>query len=94
MKRKRLSNFAFGFGLLAVIFAVWDVCAFFKAALYNPYDGYIPLHTNVLELVRNMSESVVQVSGTLFALAVIIELIDQIRWNALQQHSRHSLGDQ
>ena len=81
MKNKRLSNIAFANWLVAAVFAVADVWAFWTATLYNPYDGYIPLHTNVVEVLRQMVESVLSISGALVAFGAIIEKLDQIRWN-------------
>ncbi len=81
--KKPLSNFAFALWLIAAIFAVADVWAFWKASLYDPYEGHIRLHTNYLEMIRQMVESVLYVSGTLSALGMVIEILDQIRWNTM-----------
>jgi len=81
--KKPLNNFAFALWLIAAVFAMADVWAFWKASLYDPYGGHIPLHTNVLELIRQTVESVLYVSGTLAALGMIIEILDQIRWNTM-----------
>jgi len=79
--KKPLNNFAFALWLIAALFVPADIWAFWHASLYNPYDGYIPLHTNVLALIREMVESVLYVSGMLSALGMVIEILDQIRWN-------------
>ena len=83
--KKPLNNFAFALWLIAAVFVPADVWAFWKASLYDPYSGFIPLHTNVIAMIREMVESVLYVSGTLSALGMVIEILDQIRWNAMRR---------
>ena len=82
--KKPVNKFAIAFWAIAAVFAVADVWAFWTATLYNPYDGYIPLHTNVVEMLRRMVESVLSISGEFVALGVVIEILDQIRWNTIR----------
>lgn len=86
--KKKLNGFAFVLFLIAGFFAVWDAWAFYQTSFLNPAAEGAALHTNMLDLVRNVVESILYVSGTLFALGVMIELLDQIRWDALQRQER------
>jgi hypothetical protein len=81
--KKPLNKLSCALWIAALIFAFADVWAFWKASLYDPYNGRIPLHTNVVELLRQMVESVLYISGTFTAFGGIIELLDQIRWNTM-----------
>ncbi len=84
--KKKLNGFAFALFVIAGFFAVWDAWAFYQTSFLN--SAAEPLHTNMLDLVRNAVESILYISGTLFALAVMIELLDQIRWDALHRRER------
>jgi hypothetical protein len=86
--KKKLNGFAFALFLIAGFFAVWDGWAFYQTSYLNPAAGDMPLHTDMLALVRSVVESILYVSGTLFALGVMIELLDQIRWDALHRQER------
>jgi TRAP-type C4-dicarboxylate transport system permease small subunit len=86
--KKKLNGYAFVLFLVAGFFAVWDAWAFYQTSFLNHATESLPLHANVLDLVRNVVESILYVSGTLFALGVMIELLDQIRWDALHRQER------
>jgi hypothetical protein len=53
--KKPLNKLSCALWIVACIFAFADVWAFWTASLYNPYDGHIPLHTNVIDLIRQWS---------------------------------------
>jgi hypothetical protein len=78
---KPINIFAAAFWIIAAAFVPADIWAYWQATLYDPYMGRIPLHTNVVEVLRHLVESVLSISGTFVAFGAMIELLDQIRWN-------------
>ena len=86
--KKPTSRVAIGFWLVAFLYAVADTWLQWRAITYSPYAPYIPLHTNVAQLLHDLLESIAMVSGGLTAAGFLIDLLDQIRWNALPPEQR------
>lgn len=75
---------------LAIVFPIVDTWLQWRAITNSPYAPYIPLHTNVFELLHNLFESIALVSGGLMAAGFAINILDQIRWNTLPPNERDS----
>ena len=86
--KKPISIAAISFWAAALFYPALDVWLQWRAITYSPYGPYIPLHTNVAELLHGLLESIALVSGALAALGFVIELLDQIRWNTTPPNGR------
>lgn len=88
--KKPVSGYAIILWALAALYPIVDIWVQWRAMTYTPYGSYLPLHTNVFQYLHELLESVGLVSGGLMAAGFAIELLDQIRWNALPPERRNS----
>jgi hypothetical protein len=86
--KKSVSVVAICFWAVALFYPAVDIWLQWRAITYNPYGSYIPLHTNIAQLLHDLWESIVLVSGGLAAAGFAIELLDQIRWNTARREER------
>jgi hypothetical protein len=91
--KKPINGFAWVFWALAAIFILGDVpfvIYFFQLSTDMATQfGRATMNELTLTNVWNSLRAALTGSGELLALGVVVELLDQIRWNALPEGKRH-----
>jgi hypothetical protein len=86
--KKRLNRFALTLWLLAVVVIVLDAGALFLTREAMKQLAATRQDTETFYVVAHFGKTLLEELGTVAMLAglgVIVELLDQIRWNALQR---------
>jgi hypothetical protein len=85
--KKPINKLAVALWIVAIVYAageVWSLCSALRFAgnLQGTYGGHSYIVTGT---VWKIAQSIVLVCSQLIALGILIEMVDQIRWNSINR---------